>query len=224
MHLSFKTILPAIGILCLGCKKILQIPAPIGNITTSQVFSSNTQAGYAVSGMYFNMINSGQLSYANSGLTVFGGLSADEFILFDQTNTNVEQFQQNKLLPTNNYINTQLWSSTYSTIYIANSIIQGLTNYSGVSDSISNELTGEAEFIRAFCHFYLINLFGNVPIVTTIDWHKTNLLSRSTSDAVYAQIVSDLLDAKARLATDFSAGGGQRSQRLASLRDRRMLW
>ena len=54
---------------------------------------------------------------------------------------------------------------------------------------------GEAKFIRAFCNFYLVNLFGPIPIVTTVNWRNTNLLYRSQEQDVYALIVEDLIEA-----------------------------
>ncbi|HWK04806.1 MAG TPA: RagB/SusD family nutrient uptake outer membrane protein [Puia sp.] len=197
------------GVNIIACKKTIQIPPPTGTITTSQVFSSDNQAISAASGMYFNMINTSR-SFSNYGMSIFCGMSADELIIFDQTQQDIDQFQKNNLSTTNTIVDGNFWGDAYPTIYAANAIIEGLGNYTGVHDSLKNELTGEAEFIRAFCNFYLVNLFGNIPLVTTINWHKTNVLSRTSVTQVYDNIISDLKDAKNRLASDYSAGVGQR--------------
>ena len=197
-----------LGHCMLSCKKI-EIPPPVGTITTTQVFSTDAQAISATSGMYSGMTG-GYPTLASGGMTVLAGVSADELIFFNQTFADYANFQQNALLPTNTYVNLSFWTSTYTTIYSANAIIEGLENYKGVNDSLKNELTGEAEFTRAFCNFYLTNLFGDIPLVTTINWHKTNLLVRTPQSQVYQAIIADLKDAQNRLSGDYSAGKGQR--------------
>ena len=192
-----------------GCKKLIQIPPPTATITTSQVFSTDAQATAAAAGMYYNMINNDP-SFANSSMTICSGLSADELNVFYTSQTNYFQFQTDRLVQNNGTSSGQLWAQAYNTIYSANAEIDGLNGYAGVHDSVRNELTGEAEFVRAFCNFYLVNLYGDIPLVTTINWRKTGLLNRSPKSAVWAAIISDLKDAQTRLASDFSAGGGER--------------
>lgn len=192
-----------------GCKKSIQIPPPIGTITTSQVFSTDNQALSAVSGIYHKMMQSG-LIITNGGMSIYSGLSADELIPYNQSLSDESQFYKNTLVSTNNVIGSQMWASTYSNLYGANAVMEGLQNYSGVHDSVRRELTGEAEFVRAFYNFYLINLFGSIPLVTTINWHKTNLLGRSPVDQVYQSIIADLKDASSLMGKDYSIGNGER--------------
>src|SRR5258708_13763249 len=199
-----------ISLRLISCKKLISIPPAVGTITSSQVFSTDDQAVAAVSGIYFKMINSYR-SFSSSGITIFSGMSADELIPFDQNiNDLFAQFEQNQLVSTNSIIEGNFWTNAYSIIYSANAIIEGLKGYSGVHDSVKNELTGEVEFIKAFCDFYLVNLFGNIPLVNTINWQKTNLLSRTPASQIYQEIITDLKDAQNRLPNDYSLAQGQR--------------
>jgi hypothetical protein len=159
--------------------------------------------------MYYKMINS-NLAFASGLTTILGGLSADELTVFNQGTAAYVQFQKNDILSDNPFINSSLWSNAYSVIYIANSIIEGLENNTGVHESVRNELIGESKFIRAFCNFYLVNLFGDIPLVNTINYRNTSLLSRSSKADVFKAIISDLQDAQNRLPEDFSAGMDQR--------------
>jgi hypothetical protein len=68
---------------------------------------------------------------------------------------------------------------------------------------VRNQLTGEAKFMRAFFHFYLVNLFGPVPLVTSPDYKVNATISRSDTIAVYKQILSDLKDASALLSANY---------------------
>jgi hypothetical protein len=192
------------------CKKLISIPPPVGTIVATSVFSNDQEATSAAAGMYFQMINSGQ-TFSNLGISVFAGMSSDELISFDQNyNDSYVQFQKNELVSTNGLVGGTFWANAYSVIYQANAIIQGLQNTIGVSDSVKKELTGEAEFVRAFCNFYLVNLFGDIPLVTTIKYQQTSLLKRTPVAQVYQAIVMDLKDAKTKLAVDYSVAGGQR--------------
>ena len=104
-----------------------------------------------------------------------------------------------------------VWAFSYSVIYAANSIIYGVQNGSGMSDSFSNQAIAQAKFVRAFCYFYLTNLYGAVPLALTTDVAQNSVLGQSSSAAVYQQIISDLLFAQSKLATDYSASAGQRT-------------
>jgi starch-binding outer membrane protein, SusD/RagB family len=192
-----------------SCKKLVEIPPPINSITISQVFSTDAQAASAMAGIYFNMINSGSSPYGST-TTIYVGASADEFNFFDQGNNSIVQFQDNTLLSTNATVIGAFWTPSYSTIYGCNAVIEGLENTNNVDDSTKSELTGEAEFVRAFANFYLVNLFGDPALVTTTNYQKTDLSPNSSSAAVYAAIVADLKDAITKLHADYSAGKGQR--------------
>lgn len=192
-----------------SCKKLIEIPPPVGTITVSQVFATDDQATSAAAGMYYNMINSSQL-FSSGSMTIYGGLSADEFTIFNQTNLSAVPFQRNSLTSINGVVAGEFWNAAYSTLYSANAIIDGLSSSNGVHLAVKNELIGEAEFVRAFCNFYLTNLFGDIPLVTTINWQKTNLLPRTKQAIVYQAIITDLLDAQTRLNSDYSAWNGQR--------------
>jgi hypothetical protein len=193
-----------------GCKKLLDSPLPTGTIRTSQVFTTDAQATAAANSMYYYMINA-SIGFANSATSIFAGMSADELMPFDQNGADqFIQFQQNQLVSTNSILDLNFWTNAYSTIYTANAVIEGLQSYSGVHDSVKNELTGEAEFVRAFCNFYLTNLFGDIPLVNTVNWHKTNLLARTPTNQVYESIIIDLKDAQQRLPPDYSVGNGER--------------
>jgi len=193
-----------------GCQKLVSISPPVGDLVAAQVFSTDDEATSAAAGMYSSMINA-NLGFASSGISVLTAMSADELIIFNQNfNALYVQFQDNDLNALNGLVYGNLWSGAYGAIYKANAIIEGITNNSGVHDSVRNELTGEAEFVRAFCNFYLVNLFGDIPLVTTINYQKTGDLTRIPVADVYTTIVNDLKDAQKRLAPDFSVGLGQR--------------
>jgi starch-binding outer membrane protein, SusD/RagB family len=60
--------------------------------------------------------------------------------------------------------------------------------------------------MRAFFYFYLVNLYGDVPLVTTTDYATNTVLSRTPKAQVYQQIIKDLQDAEGLLSTDYLDG------------------
>jgi len=194
-----------------GCKKIIEIDAPVTTITSNQVFSNNEQAMSALAGIYTRMINSNALFLCSGAPSVYCGMSADELISYDQIPSDgFVLFQKNNLSSLTGIVTDAFWTQGYSYIYGANAVIEGLQSSKNVTDSIKSRLSGEAKFIRAFCYFYLVNLFGDVPLSLTVDFNKTSLLTRTPIETIYKQIIKDLTDAQNDLPSDFLAQQGER--------------
>jgi starch-binding outer membrane protein, SusD/RagB family len=190
-----------------ACTKFVQVDTPSTQLITSTVFTSDNTATAAVTGIYANMMTV-NLGFYGGGITLAGGLSADEFQNFSFT-PDQSGFADNSLKPTNQVIK-QLWGEPYQYIYAANAIIQGLTGSTGVSSTTARELEGEAKFIRAFSYFYLVNLWGDVPLVLQTTYTTNDTLSRTPVPLVYKQIIADLQDAESLLLPDYTTGGGER--------------
>lgn len=198
---------------CVSCNKLVQVPEPSNSVTTLETFRTEANATSALTAIYSNMSrpygNGTIASYGSGATTLLCGLSADELNLFSAA-TDEDNFQTNSLLSTNSDINNIFWSAIYGDIYKANAVIEGVQSSSTLSSAVKNQLTGEAKFIRAFCHFYLVNLFGDIPLVTTTSFTSTSLIARTSADKVYKQIFVDLQDAQSLLQNDYAVSGGER--------------
>jgi starch-binding outer membrane protein, SusD/RagB family len=200
---SFQLIPAIIIIVTLGsCKKFVVVSNPNDQVISSDLFSSDAGAQSAIAGLYSQMMNS-PTNFANSGITIAAGLSADE-IYSRLTGIDEMHFYENSLLPSDDFIlNTRLWSHMYSNIYSVNAIIEGLNKSSGVSPSLKTQLLGEAKFLRAFHYFYLVNMFGDVPLVTSTDYEVNASLARTPTLKVYEQMIADLKEAENLLTTNY---------------------
>jgi hypothetical protein len=87
-------------------------------------------------------------------------------------------------------------------VYHTNAALEGLGASSSLTPTVKQQLTGECRFLRAFCYWYLVNLWGDVPLVLTTDYRTNAWLPRTGVTEVYAQIKTDLLEAKAALPTN----------------------
>lgn len=210
-----------------GCSKLLEIAPPIDSVTTEEIFANNKQAEWTIAAIYSKMVN-GDNSNGNStgtaiagkvfssGLsTIMAGLSADELTApAGQANTDVYAFT-NKLTVLGQSINDKtalIWESCYRIIFDCNASMEGIqaSTSSLLTDSVRKQLTGEALAIRSFCFFYLVNFYGDVPLVLVSDFKKMQSIPRSPVTKVYDQIKADLVKAKSLLAPDYSAGNNER--------------
>ncbi|MCK0148279.1 RagB/SusD family nutrient uptake outer membrane protein [Arenibacter sp. F26102] len=105
-------------------------------------------------------------------------------------------------LPASNYTTySDFWELSYSGITRCNKLLFEINNTELTWDEVSykERSTGEALFLRALYYFNLVRQFGDLPIVTEpiIPQEETVNIKRSAPDKVYAQIISDLVDAVA---------------------------
>ncbi len=202
--LSFLTI---IFCLCLifSCEKFVDIDSPITEVITEDVFSSDATANAAIIGMYSNMFDNSSIS---TQLTRETSLASDELIDVS-TQLPLGQFFNNGLTSDNSHV-SRFWTQLYKLIFSANDAIEGLKISNRVSKNLKNQLMGEAYFMRAFCHFYLVSLWSDVPLVTSTDYRVNRLASRSPEVDVFQQIIDDLTESKSLLSEDYSFSGGER--------------
>lgn len=190
-----------------SCKKFVEVDPPKNLILSSNVYNNDASATGVMRGIYTQMMNASSFVSGTTSVTIASGLSSDEFINFKPDAPSIA-FYQNALTPTNFYNN--LWSDPFKYINNANAVLEGLTNSTGVTSSIKQQLIGEAKFVRAFCNFYLVNLFGDIPLVTGTDYRQNAVLSRVSANDVYKQIIVDLKDAETLLPQDYAGAAGER--------------
>lgn len=173
-----------------GCTKFVTVDEPRTEPSGVTVFADEKTAMQTVTGMYSQLLK-GFASGDVTSITYFTMLSSDEGIAGPNGSSD---FNNNKLLSTDQGV-AGLWDGMYAEIYIANSIVEKVAP-SALTLPVKQQLSGEAKFIRAFCYFYLTNLFGRVPLTLTTNYIDNSKLPRSSINEVYDQIIKDLNDAQ----------------------------
>lgn len=214
-HLNIKALILTAAVCFItiswGCKKLVSIPEPINSITTDETFATTEKATSAVSGIYYDMsVGNNTINYACGSITFYAGVYADELIASGSLFENLLYYQFSQVQSNGGELDGQFWGPAYSDIYKANATIEGLEASTKLTSAVKNQLIGECKFLRAFCYFYLVNLFGDVPLVTTSSWQSNSLLKRADTSQVYQQIISDLKDAQNLLAGDYAISVGER--------------
>lgn len=198
----------AIG-LC-SCSEFVSIDAPKTQIVRTQVFESDAGARATISGIFSQMMSTTTFaSGATNSITVLGGLSSDEFINHSSSSVYIT-LASNNLTSINNTSVTSNWNDMYMFIYEANSVLEGCERSTTLSKPTRDQVIGEAKFVRAFAYFYLINLFGDVPLILQTDYRANRSASRTSMLEVYKQIETDLLDAQGLLLSDYSMSKGEK--------------
>jgi tetratricopeptide (TPR) repeat protein len=192
-----------------GCADKLDIQ-PVQSIDASNALRTSKDVQGALIGAYSNM-GSGNLY--SGGIQVYSDLLAydNEFSFFG-TYQGLSQIS-NKKIPINNDFVTGVWLEAYTVINSTNEVLDAL---SVVNAANKDQVEGEAKFIRAAMYFELVKLFGKawndgdptVNLGVPLILKPTHLLSdaetkpaRNTVAQVYAQIISDLNDAEAKVQT-----------------------
>lgn len=103
---------------------------------------------------------------------------------------------------------TDAWNLHYNMIKAANFIIDGAAQTTLAKDTYA-EVLGNALYWRAYGYFYLVRVFGPVPLIlktasTTEIANELQTMAPASIDEIYAQIAKDLKDAEALLPTSYS--------------------
>lgn len=198
-----------------SCKKLVEVELPRNEFSGDIVFQSNATALSAVTGVYSSMYASnGFANGSTNSVTQNSGRSSDEFKNHSSTGVSFE-FSANEITVANN-TNLGLWSRMYYNIFQTNLILEGLQATTTVTESVKKQLIGETKFLRAFCYYYLTNLYGDVPLALNSNYQVNNVLKRAPSSEVYSQIILDLKDAETLLSVPYPTTGRIRVNKLAA--------
>jgi hypothetical protein len=189
-----------------SCESFLEIGNPSNQLITKTVFESDLTATAAIDNIYTKLSSS---SGSLNSITYLGPLLADEATLYSTDQATIELFTNN--ITTSNSLASTFWgTSGYSLIYQANAAVEGLQRTTSITPSLRKQLMGEALFIRVFLHFYLLNLFGDIPYITSTDYQKNTFSQRMHGDLVYQQMILDLAAARDSLSEDYTYSNTER--------------
>lgn len=210
INLSSIATLLTIMTIFVGCENFVEIDPPRTDLIKSTVFANDVTANAAVVDMYYQQTeSSGFASGGNNSITLLSSLSSDDLINGIAWDPAYQQFNDNAILPDNS-LTLSVWSDLYKCIHKANAILEGLAASTQVSEGVKHQLQGEALFMRAFCYFYLVNLFGDVPQVLVTDYAISKSMPRTSVGTVYQQIIADLTQSISFLKDNYNISNNER--------------
>ena len=140
-------------------------------------FYNLSNSVYAGTIMMYGGYMSGLFDNEYKGQTAF--ITDCQYLTLDPVNDN-----SNLLIP---------WQRCYSAISKANTAVKYIPAISGISSKDANMLMAEARFFRALNYFYLVKMFGGVPLISEPYESLNDLyVNRSSESTVYEFIIADL--------------------------------
>ncbi|MDD5508140.1 MAG: RagB/SusD family nutrient uptake outer membrane protein [Bacteroidales bacterium] len=190
------------GALLFGsCNDFLDIE-PTDSISDTEAIKDKTGVNRAITGSYNALQQTG--SYGRY-LVIVQDLAADN-LKWTGTTQDYGQIDNNQI-PAENVIIDGIWASAYDCINRVNNVIYRLPDIGDLTPDERDSYDGEALFLRGLCYFNLVELFGGVPLKVQPTLDLSNIdQARNTVDAVYDQIIEDLLDAEQKLPSSSSPG------------------
>ncbi len=172
-----------------SCEDYLE-QQPVDQIGDETVVEDFASLEALILGMYSNM----QVDNQYGELHIFmPGILSDEMVFTGTFPTKSDMAVNN--VTAENVTMRGAWSSPYTGIFIANTVLERAANATDATDAQRAQIIAEAKFGRALYHFSLVKLWGGVPLALTSDVNVTQALPRATEAAIYAQIIEDLTDA-----------------------------
>jgi hypothetical protein len=128
---------------------------------------------------------------------IAGDLTADNLIHLG-TFSQYRELGVKKITAANLSVST-LWTNIYSTIYIANFMLERLPEIPAVPAATRSSAEATARYIRGMCYFIGAYTFGNLPLVTTTSIEDNRNIPRTSREEVLAFAEADLISALGQL-------------------------
>lgn len=184
-----------------SCKKLVEVDLPVTGTNSETVFNDDATAIAAVTAIYTKLSVSSVRGSDINSLTFYSGLSGDELSLHSSiTDDQLLRYYRNQLLAASTE-GSNIWTTSYSALYLINSAIEGLSSSTQLTTQVKKQLLGESKFMRALYYFYLVNIYGEVPLILNTDYVLNAKKPKSPIKDIYDQMILDLTDAKELLVT-----------------------
>ena len=183
----------AFTLACASCSDEYMNTPPAHLVSSESFYKTASQVDQAVVGLYADM----QLVDYN-GYHFMSECRSDNYWVDPQPNalreySEIGSFRATWTLTTFN----DLWNLLYKTIYDSNILLSKIDGAEFKSESMKNQFTGEARFMRGWAYLELARFFGNVPIINRpVTPSESKSIGQSTPREVFDQmVIPDLTEA-----------------------------
>lgn len=188
-------------LLCVACENELD-QSPETDILADNYYTDQDNVEATVTATY----NELQALY-DYYMVLWGEIPTDNaYIQAPNSNGGARALEDFSWTSTDGFVGS-IWENCYEGIFYANTVLDVIDGVLYDSESLKSVRIGEMKFIRAFLYDILTTIYGEVPLVLTID-DPTNAFddTRSPVAEIYDQIEADLLDAIELLPKNNSTG------------------
>ncbi|MVM41106.1 RagB/SusD family nutrient uptake outer membrane protein [Spirosoma sp. HMF3257] len=153
--------------------------------------------------------------YSGSVVHYIGELTTDNTeIQWSSPSADEMQLDQNGVTATNAFVRSA-WNTCLYTVSQSSNILNRIDAVN-FDQTTKNRIKGEAQFLRAISYFYLVRMFGNVPIATQTFTSPAQVaaadLTLKPKEDVYKLILADLTSAETLLPATLTTDKTRASQ------------
>jgi hypothetical protein len=182
-------LLTVFALMCTNCSLDEKL---YGVATVDSFIETEEDAAFVVNGVYAGLQDFNAFKSATAGLVLYSG---DDFASTAMSaNSNSAGVWLNRRFTASDRYVASAWYTFYNAIAKSNSVRETVAK-TPVSDEFKRRIDGEMSFIRAFCYYYLVRLWGGVPLRNEATTPDNLYKPRESIDAVYAQIFADFRQA-----------------------------
>ncbi|MGM9510349.1 RagB/SusD family nutrient uptake outer membrane protein [Larkinella sp. GY13] len=180
-----------------SCKDFLAL-TPEYQISDQTFYKNQNDFETALTGVYSTFRG----LFNTSNVVYLADLTTDNTeIQWSSPSVNEMQLDQNAVVSTNTNIQAA-WNTCLYTISRSNAIINRIDGVN-FDQTTKDRIKGEAKFLRAYSYFYLVRLFGNVPLISQEFSSPAEVaaadLALKPAAQVYEVILADLTSAETLL-------------------------
>jgi hypothetical protein len=199
-----------------GCTDFVETELPPSQLTGQAVFGDRETAVAALSNIYAGLRDQTLITGNPNGISNLLGHYSDELEYNGSATGYVQDFSLHSILSSNSEL-AGLWNNSYNLVYACNSLLEGVGDNIEILRTDREQLEGEALFLRSFIHFYLNQLFGNIPYVTKTDYNENSTIGKMGNTEIQEFLISDLERAIRLLPEEYVAPDRVRINKYAAL-------
>lgn len=190
MKNCFNIILVATTLLALiSCENFLkEVPESVN--TSESYFKTESDAWSALNGVYSQLRIMGVAASNSSQSTwMYSMTETQDNMHYQSSISDVMAINNFSIVPTNIMVQTS-WAILYGGVARANNVLDNIDKVPVIKQEVKTQIIAEARFLRGFYYFYLVRLFGDVPL-TLNQIKSVEMLPRESVDNVYKAIIAD---------------------------------
>lgn len=203
--MKLKYILLGLGLISLSsCNHLLEVD-PYTFSSGDNYYQNEGQIQRAVNGVYSKLQELYTTDF-NALVEMRADNTNYQYSASDRGAQQREEIDEFLITSSNTYVNTA-WTRLFEIVQQSNVVLSRIDAVDFADDAVKEQYKGEMKFLRAFTHFHLVRLFGEIPLHTTEVANPSEAFTegKASVEDVYALIIQDTKDAIASLPQEYGS-------------------
>ena len=158
---KYAALVAGLALLSVSCNNSKLVIPPVGSLSSEGYFATPAHIEEGIRGAYSQVVGNEGNEYIYLSETRSDNLFPDPAPNATREATEIGHYRFNASMGNVGSV----WSGWYSAIYNVNNVLANLENVEFTNEAVKKQFRGELLFLRAYSHFELVRVFGNVPVV-----------------------------------------------------------